>query len=89
MARLSEIDIGLVRLVNSWSRHKHDLKLSLETTRGCAIDFYPDGRILTYRNAAEVTDLDWRRASRATRTATWTSAFFLITTDILGPTGAP
>lgn len=48
-----------------------------------------DGRPVTYANAAEVTDLDWRRASRATRTATWTSIFFLITTDILGPTGAP
>ncbi|KAI4760330.1 amino acid transporter-like protein [Aureobasidium sp. EXF-3400] len=52
-------------------------------------DNNPDGRIITYHNAAEVTDLDWRRASRATRTATWTSIFFLITTDILGPTGAP
>ncbi|KAG9574486.1 amino acid transporter-like protein, partial [Aureobasidium melanogenum] len=48
-----------------------------------------DGRPAVYSNAAEVTDLDWRRASRATRTATWTSIFFLITTDILGPTGAP
>jgi hypothetical protein len=49
----------------------------------------PGGRPIAYTNAAEVTDLDWRRASRATRTATWTSVFFLITTDILGPTGAP
>ena len=39
--------------------------------------------------ASTVTDADWRRASRATRTASWSSIFFLITTDILGPTGAP
>jgi hypothetical protein len=52
-------------------------------------DNSPDGRPAVYSNAADVTDLDWRRASRATRTATWTSIFFLITTDILGPSGAP
>ncbi|KEQ95906.1 hypothetical protein AUEXF2481DRAFT_4173 [Aureobasidium subglaciale EXF-2481] len=39
--------------------------------------------------ATTVTAADWRRASRATRTASWSSIFFLITTDILGPTGAP
>jgi hypothetical protein len=30
------------------------------------------------------TELDWERAQRATRTATWISIFYLITTDILG-----
>jgi len=36
-----------------------------------------------------VTDEEWRTASRATRTAGWGTIFFLITTDILGPAGAP
>jgi hypothetical protein len=36
-----------------------------------------------------VVELEWRQASRATRTASWGSIFFLITTDILGPQGAP
>ena len=36
-----------------------------------------------------VTDEEWRTASRATRTASWGTIFFLITTDILGPSGAP
>jgi hypothetical protein len=43
----------------------------------------------THQEASTVTDLEWRQASRALRTAGWSSIFFLITTDILGPTGAP
>jgi hypothetical protein len=43
----------------------------------------------THNNWSTVTDLEWRQASRATRTASWGSIFFLITTDILGPSGAP
>jgi hypothetical protein len=32
-----------------------------------------------------ITDEEWLNASRAARTATWASVFYLITTDILGP----
>lgn len=32
-----------------------------------------------------VTDEEWVQASRAARTATWSTIFYLITTDILGP----
>lgn len=42
----------------------------------------------THNNHTTVTDHEWRQASRALRTASWSSVFFLITTDILGPTGA-
>jgi hypothetical protein len=42
----------------------------------------------THNNIDTVTDLEWRQASRALRTASWSSVFFLITTDILGPTSA-
>jgi hypothetical protein len=42
----------------------------------------------THNDATTVTDLEWRQASRALRTASWGSVFFLITTDILGPQGA-
>ena len=34
-----------------------------------------------------VSDEEWKNASRALRTATWASCFYLITTDILGPFG--
>lgn len=48
-----------------------------------------DGTIkTTHNNVSTVTDLEWRQASRALRTASWGSVFFLITTDILGPSGA-
>ena len=36
-----------------------------------------------------VTDQEWVQASRAARTATWGAVFYLITTDILGPTSVP
>ncbi|OJJ48146.1 hypothetical protein ASPZODRAFT_112721 [Penicilliopsis zonata CBS 506.65] len=36
-----------------------------------------------------ITETEWERAQRATRTATWGSIFYLITTDILGPTNVP
>ncbi|GAB7353447.1 hypothetical protein MBLNU459_g3911t1 [Dothideomycetes sp. NU459] len=36
-----------------------------------------------------VTEHEWEQAQRATRTATWGSIFYLITTDILGPTNVP
>lgn len=46
------------------------------------------GVTTTHNNYTTVTDREWRQASRACRTASWGTVFFLITTDILGPTGA-
>ena len=40
-------------------------------------------------DALKVTDAEWRNAARALRTASWGQMFFLITTDILGWSGAP
>jgi hypothetical protein len=37
----------------------------------------------------KVSDAEWRTAARALRTASWGQMFFLITTDILGWSGAP
>ncbi len=37
----------------------------------------------------KVSDAEWRTAARAMRTASWGQMFFLITTDILGWSGAP
>lgn len=34
-----------------------------------------------------VSDEEWKNASRALRSATWAACFYLITTDILGPFG--
>ena len=36
-----------------------------------------------------VSESEWEHAQRATRTATWGSIFYLITTDILGPYNVP
>ena len=36
-----------------------------------------------------VSEAEWEQAQRATRTATWGSIFYLITTDILGPYNVP
>lgn len=41
------------------------------------------------RNLGDVTDNEWKNASRAIRTAGWSSVFYLITTDILGPFSVP
>ena len=40
-------------------------------------------------NRANITDEEWTNASRAVRTATIGAAFYLITTDILGPFALP
>lgn len=40
-------------------------------------------------NGAGVTPAEWKRASRALRTAGWGGIFYLITTDILGPFSVP
>ena len=36
-----------------------------------------------------VSEAEWKNASRAVRTAGWSSVFYLITTDILGPFSTP
>lgn len=41
------------------------------------------------QNRMSISDDEWINASRAMRTATWASVFYLITTDILGPFGVP
>ena len=41
------------------------------------------------RGSLKVSDAEWRNAARALRTASWGQMFFLITTDILGWSGAP
>ena len=42
-----------------------------------------------YVDPLKATDAEWRTAARAMRTASWGQMFFLITTDILGWSGAP
>ncbi|KAL1868424.1 hypothetical protein VTK73DRAFT_3690 [Phialemonium thermophilum] len=37
----------------------------------------------------EITEAEWKTASRAFRTAGWGSVFYLVTTDILGPGSTP
>lgn len=48
-----------------------------------------ENAVTTHHDFSTVTDREWRQASRAARTASWGTVFFLITTDILGPSGAP
>lgn len=40
-------------------------------------------------NRGQVSDAEWKTASRALRTCGWGSIFYLITTDILGPFSTP
>lgn len=54
----------------------------------------PGGVVTGVDNAGQhddlhVSDAEWRTAARALRTASWGQMFFLITTDILGWSGAP
>jgi len=44
---------------------------------------------LANRNAGGISDAEYKNASRAIRTAGWSSVFYLITTDILGPFSTP
>jgi len=44
---------------------------------------------LQAHNPHIISDDEWMMASRAIRTATWLSVFYLITTDILGPYAVP
>jgi len=69
---------GIIK--NRFSKgHVHDVNAIVDEDR----------IVTTHNDFSTVTDLEWRRASRSLRTAGWGSIFFLITTDILGPTGAP
>lgn len=43
----------------------------------------------SYQDPLKPTDAEWRQAARALKTASWGQMFFLITTDILGWSGAP
>jgi hypothetical protein len=40
-------------------------------------------------STSKVSQEEWNTAARATRTATWSAVFYLITTDILGPGSVP
>ena len=56
------------------------------------IDAGTDGKVpkdnfADKENRLQITDEEWTNASRAMRTASWGAAFYLITTDILGPYG--
>ena len=42
-----------------------------------------------YTDAAQVSDEEWKILSRGIRTAGWSTCFYLITTDILGPFSTP
>ncbi|KAK4692319.1 hypothetical protein P7C71_g4858, partial [Lecanoromycetidae sp. Uapishka_2] len=67
--------------------------INRKTTKNAhPIDSGPDGAMLEVnftneKHRIEITDEEWRNASRAMRTASWGAAFYLITTDILGPYG--
>jgi hypothetical protein len=45
--------------------------------------------MIPQRSLGGVSDNEWKNASRAVRTAGWSSVFYLITTDILGPFSVP
>ena len=47
----------------------------------------PEVNFANEKNRLQITDEEWTNASRAMRTASSGAAFYLITTDILGPYG--
>ena len=47
----------------------------------------PEVNLANEERRLEITHEEWTNASRAMRTASWGAAFYLITTDILGPYG--
>lgn len=42
-----------------------------------------------YADPSQVSDEEWKTLSRGIRTAGWSTCFYLITTDILGPFSTP
>jgi hypothetical protein len=48
-----------------------------------------DDEVAIDESGLKVSDAEWRNAARALRTASYGQMFFLITTDILGWSGAP
>lgn len=44
---------------------------------------------LVYVHPTEVSDAEWRALSRGVRTVGWSTCFYLITSDIIGPFGIP
>ncbi|KAM0450000.1 hypothetical protein ACHAO4_006879 [Trichoderma viride] len=45
--------------------------------------------VLTTQDSGAATEAEWKQASRAMRTASWGTMFYLITTDILGWSSTP
>jgi hypothetical protein len=81
-------------LKNRFSKgHKEPTALDSPTTDNNfdreKTEYDENGVIPSRRNLGEVTDSEWKNASRAIRTAGWSSVFYLITTDILGPFSVP
>jgi hypothetical protein len=75
-------------------KNKADKKARLETLTHLG-EKTPAGAVTTVDSndgtdgGLKVSDAEWRTAARALRTASWGQMFFLITTDILGWSGAP
>jgi hypothetical protein len=44
---------------------------------------------LTYSHPSQVSDAEWKALSRGVRTVGWSTCFYLITSDIIGPFGIP
>ncbi|PMD66955.1 transmembrane amino acid transporter [Hyaloscypha bicolor E] len=59
-----------------------------ETTveRGDPFDAFNN---LTYSHPSHVSDAEWKALSRGVRTVEWSTCFYLITSDIIGPFGIP
>ncbi|KXL50345.1 hypothetical protein M433DRAFT_8242 [Acidomyces richmondensis BFW] len=65
----------------------HDAHVGMDDKSGATANPHTN---LAHRSARlEITDEEWANASRAMRTASWGAAFYLITTDILGPFAVP
>ncbi|KAK4911321.1 hypothetical protein LTR66_017366, partial [Elasticomyces elasticus] len=67
--------------------NKHDATTGSELDEKRVVEGSDDFR--PKKDKYGIEESEWETAQRATRTATWGSIFYLITTDILGPTNVP
>lgn len=87
---------GRVRQKKDKEERAIALQASVESNPAPIVDEKTSAGTVATRQPTEVYDdplrasnAEWRTAARAMRTASWGQMFFLITTDILGWSGAP
>lgn len=69
--------------------HHENRKMDERENQEQSVTAPAQGDDTSISSSRDTLDKDWKTAARAMRTAGWSSIFFLVTTDILGWSGAP